>query len=355
MFEDQEVVALSAIASTTNRAARPEETTWRAQQDPGSLSISPTEAFAGTTLVSAQDVTTEIAPGIDETPGGRTRSSRKSRKGAQRRMTPRSQTTWRPFLLRTTHWTHVFKEESSLTVVIAKLWNEHKTVRSIVSQKRKSAKWLRLDLQRQLHAYKKLLVGAGRDGQWAQFLRGVDIPLSTADRYVKNCERELELLESPAVEPSCEPTTEQIAALVKRLMPKLRKELRTYACAGLFLNELTTAPQCGCVQSQASHIACCRFAVGRCHTSLALDPRSYPPKPALSAGVRVYRPSITPGACQCEEVTGMPRQRVDPGSRRPHEVGVRGGGVLLRDLRRGGYSFDPAALADWPEHANRSP
>lgn len=98
----------------------------------------------------------------------------------------------------------MFKEESLLTVVIAKLWNEHKTVKSIVSQNRKSAKWLRLDLQRQLHAYKKLLVGAGRDGQWAQFLRHADIPLSTADHYVKNCERELILLHSPPIEPSSE-------------------------------------------------------------------------------------------------------------------------------------------------------
>lgn len=81
MFEDQEVGALSAIASTTNHAAGPVETTCRAQQDPGSLSISPTGASVGTTLVSREDVTTEIAPGIDETPSRRTRSSRKSKKG----------------------------------------------------------------------------------------------------------------------------------------------------------------------------------------------------------------------------------------------------------------------------------
>lgn len=132
---------------------------------------------------------------------------------------------------------HIFTTESSLTEVIPKLWQEHKAATNVLSQNQKSAKHLRHSLTLQLHHYKQILVGTGRGGQWAEFLRQAGIPLSTADRLVRKRELELRGIEHAPTEISAE----QVTALVKRLKARLLKELTTPASVESFLTQLGSA------------------------------------------------------------------------------------------------------------------
>src|SRR5260370_15080410 len=78
--------------------------------------------------------------------------------------------------------------EVQLVGRIDKLWSTHNKKRSSVKQSREELKRVRVSLSIDLHTYKKLLVGTGRDGGWTPFLVNLGIPLSTADRYVKRQE-----------------------------------------------------------------------------------------------------------------------------------------------------------------------
>jgi hypothetical protein len=125
---------------------------------------------------------------------------------------------------------------------IHKLWGDHQKRKWSVAKSRAQLKMLRSCLAAQLYSYKKHLVRVGRDGGWASFLRERDIPLSTADRYVKQHEISL----APAVEKLLteeikDPTKEEISKLVKKLEPKLRSFLTTANSVTQFLAELEVA------------------------------------------------------------------------------------------------------------------
>jgi hypothetical protein len=83
------------------------------------------------------------------------------------------------------------EEEKTLAEQIQEHWNEHQKKKVSVAKSRAQLKLLRSCLASELFRYKKHLVRVGRNGGWAPFLRERDIPLSTADRYVKQCELSL--------------------------------------------------------------------------------------------------------------------------------------------------------------------
>jgi hypothetical protein len=103
---------------------------------------------------------------------------------------------------------------------------------------------LRLSLGERLDEYKRLLVRTGRDGKWMAFLREMDIPKTTAERYVTKWK--LSNLPKPVNRPTGtidEPSEEDITALVKKVKSKAVRVLTTPESVGLFMTELAAALQ----------------------------------------------------------------------------------------------------------------
>jgi hypothetical protein len=88
-----------------------------------------------------------------------------------------------------------FPEELTIKLAeeIRKCWGHHQNRKRAVEMGRAELRDLRSRLSSQLYRYKKHLVRTGRNGGWALFLRERGIPLSTADRYVKEHEISLTL------------------------------------------------------------------------------------------------------------------------------------------------------------------
>jgi hypothetical protein len=134
--------------------------------------------------------------------------------------------------------------ESVLAGRISQLWSSQRTTSSSLRCSRKELDQLKLDLAKQLHAYKRLLVRIGRSGQWNAFLRQESIPRATADRYVKKWEVSLSPQPENCLNEAISPTSpEEITAIVRKLLPKLTPLLPTPDSVGLFLKQLQTAFQ----------------------------------------------------------------------------------------------------------------
>ena len=133
-------------------------------------------------------------------------------------------------------------EEENLVRSIGDLWATERKTNGKLRRTREELIKLRMDLSRDLHQYKKVLVRTGRSGRWHEFLRGMNIPRTTADRYVKNWE----LGEQPQPD-TCPtgaiaiPTQEKIRALVEKLKPKLVRALPDAVSVQSFLEALAVA------------------------------------------------------------------------------------------------------------------
>jgi hypothetical protein len=128
--------------------------------------------------------------------------------------------------------------EAQLAERIGKLWYSHRKKSSAVKQSSEELKHLRYSLAEQLHAFKALLVGTGRDGGWAPFLRDRGIPVTTADRYVKRHEASLVPVGKKLVADQLPPTAAEVTLKVKKLAPGLIRYLRGLARGTQFIQEL---------------------------------------------------------------------------------------------------------------------
>src|SRR5215472_13541977 len=87
--------------------------------------------------------------------------------------------------------TNNLQTEINLAVEISDLWSAHVHAESTIRRTVAELREVRLNLAAKLHEMKKLLARPGRNGGWARFLSTQNIPLSTADRYVKQHEATL--------------------------------------------------------------------------------------------------------------------------------------------------------------------
>jgi hypothetical protein len=128
--------------------------------------------------------------------------------------------------------------EATLVAEISKLCSGHKDGKAQVRHTREELKDLRLNLGAKLHELKALLVGAGRGGGWAPFLRG-KLPLTTADRYV--AEHEASLVGSEKKLPIgelTELTVDDVRQLARKMLPKVMRALTTQELVYEFVREL---------------------------------------------------------------------------------------------------------------------
>jgi len=119
----------------------------------------------------------------------------------------------------------VLGTEAGLSAEIRRLWGAHQKSRVSISRGREELNVLRRQLAEKLHRMKAVLVGTGRAGGWAAFLRINSLPRATADRLVARHEASLYPAENRLTEPFLEPTEEEIRGLVRRLIPKLHRYL----------------------------------------------------------------------------------------------------------------------------------
>jgi len=126
---------------------------------------------------------------------------------------------------------------------IMTLWSQHKQQSATAKLSRNELKQLRDALSTELHAYKTRLVGTGRDGRWAEFLREREIPLATADRYVKRREDALARAQGKVLTEELPPTAAEVTQKVQKLAPGLIRFLGSLERSAQFVRELETAFQ----------------------------------------------------------------------------------------------------------------
>jgi hypothetical protein len=125
--------------------------------------------------------------------------------------------------------------ENVLVGSIQSLWSARKTSSQSAKKSRESSKERRQLLATQLKVYKLLLVGTGRDGKWASFLRQEKIPRATVERWIKG----LDPVDSAGAVSSSlpEPTREMVVALFGKLLPRILQVVTTQDAVRWFLAE----------------------------------------------------------------------------------------------------------------------
>ena len=170
------------------------------------------------------------------------------------------------------------QDESVLTTGITQLWQVHKDYHTSIKQETEQFRALRNEIGKLLHQMKELLARPGRSGQWSSFLKGHKIPRATADRLVQKYERSLHPHANCPTESISEPTENEIEKLFAKVLPKLRRVLRTPQGLYRFVDLLTPALQAvrGCIAT-LQEISAARLMFGCCPNvkrSLARDRRS---------------------------------------------------------------------------------
>jgi len=129
--------------------------------------------------------------------------------------------------------------ETKLTAEINKLWGDHKSGKASARRTRAEMKALRLELGSKLHAMKAILVGTGRGGNWARYLRSQRIPIATADRHVAEFDATLAPTEGKLLtEELPEATVDQVREAAKKLLPRLTRLLVTQEMVYEFVHEI---------------------------------------------------------------------------------------------------------------------
>jgi hypothetical protein len=129
--------------------------------------------------------------------------------------------------------------EAKLTSEIVRLWAEHKGGKATVRRTRVELKALKLKLSANLHLMKAILVGTGRDGGWAAYLRLQHLPVTTADRYVT--QHEASLAPPAEKDPTGElptPTVDEVRQLAKNMLPKVSRLLTSQELVYEFMHTL---------------------------------------------------------------------------------------------------------------------
>ena len=136
------------------------------------------------------------------------------------------------------------QKEADLAKEISSLWSSHNMRKWLIRDNRAELKAYRNRLAERLSQYKDLLARTGRDGKWMEFLREVEIPRTTADRYIANWK----LSQAPkplnrttgAIQ---EPSKRKIAEMVKKVKMKVEPVLTTPESIAVFMRDLAIALQ----------------------------------------------------------------------------------------------------------------
>ncbi len=129
--------------------------------------------------------------------------------------------------------------EAKLTTEIVRLWGDHRDGKIAVRRTRAEMKTLRLELGSKLHAMKAILVGTGREGGWAPYLREQKLPVATADRLVGEHQATLAAPKDKFLsEELPEVTVDEVRKLTKKMLSKLQHLLTSAELAFAFIDEL---------------------------------------------------------------------------------------------------------------------
>jgi hypothetical protein len=131
------------------------------------------------------------------------------------------------------------QDESVLTTGITQLWQVHCDYQTSIKHETEQFRALRNKLGKLLHQMKELLARPGRNGQWSAWLKERAIPRATADRLVLKYERTLHQNANCLTESISEPTEEEIQKVFFKVLPKLRRVLRTPQGLYRFVDLLT--------------------------------------------------------------------------------------------------------------------
>jgi len=142
------------------------------------------------------------------------------------------------------------QSEINLAVKISDLWSAHVRAESTIRRTVAELREIRLNLAAKLHEMKKLLARPGRNGGWARFLAAQNIPLSTADRYVKQHEVTINAQNENILSEEIRPKSD-VQELFDALSPRLLKVLRNQPKLHEFVCLLTAA--CGNSSRELTH------------------------------------------------------------------------------------------------------
>lgn len=227
---------VAVIAQVVNGAAHPPSA------KPSQSTPSPTGPNLHSKAGNTQEVTSPVTPS--------TESKSQAPIAGESAKTPQLPVQTVPMISSTDSKTEdEIKLETTLENEISELWSSQKTKTTALRRSRQKLDNTReeLDLAKaklaeHLYRYKQLLSKPGRGGRWMDFLREVDFPRATADRYVLKHERFLSpKTANRLTEATSTPTHEQIVGLVKKLKPKIVGVLTTTEALAQFVAELSKA------------------------------------------------------------------------------------------------------------------
>jgi hypothetical protein len=133
------------------------------------------------------------------------------------------------------------QDETALTAEITELWRLHGDFEGSIKSQTENLRSLRAELGKRLSEMKQLLARPGRNGQWSSWLKEHGIARATADRLVLKFERSLHPDPSCLNEQITEPTEQEILTLLDKVVPKLRRALRTPASVYRFVDLLASS------------------------------------------------------------------------------------------------------------------
>jgi hypothetical protein len=131
--------------------------------------------------------------------------------------------------------------EANLTAEISTLFSLQKDGKASAKRSRAELTALRLRIAEKLCGLKQMLVGSGRDGRWAPYLRSQKISPATADRYVAQHQKLLfPPKEKLLSEELHEATADEVREFALKLMPKLKAMLRSRQSVVEFVRHVVT-------------------------------------------------------------------------------------------------------------------
>jgi hypothetical protein len=129
--------------------------------------------------------------------------------------------------------------EATLSAEIAELWGNQKAGKATVRRTRAELKSLRQQLGAKLFCMKSVLVGTGREGGWAPYLRGHKLPLATANRYVAEHQAKIaEPVDKLLSEQLPDLTADEVRQAGEKLLPRLSQMLKTQQSVVWFVQDV---------------------------------------------------------------------------------------------------------------------
>ncbi|MDP9052205.1 MAG: hypothetical protein M3O31_16020 [Acidobacteriota bacterium] len=129
--------------------------------------------------------------------------------------------------------------EARLSAQITRLYVEQRNGKASMKRTRAELRALKLELSAKLHLMKSMLVGTGRGGGWASYLRAQHLPLSSADRLVAEHEATLApTTKKVLTEDIPKARIEEVQVMARKMAAKLNGILTSQELLYAFAREL---------------------------------------------------------------------------------------------------------------------